>query len=59
MIVDLLGGQIHMTINGRSVLMPHITEGKLRAVAVSNGERWPELGRVPTLLETGYLDFAY
>ena len=28
-------------------------------MAVSNGERWPELGRVPTLLETGYLDFAY
>ena len=44
MIADLLGGQIHMTINGRSVLMPHIAQGKLRAVAVSNAERWPELG---------------
>lgn len=59
MITDLLGGQIQMTINGKSVLMPHIAQGKLRPLAVSNGVRWPELSDVPTLLEVGYLDFAF
>jgi tripartite-type tricarboxylate transporter receptor subunit TctC len=59
MITDLLGSQIQMTINGKSVLMPHIAQGKLRPVAVTNSARWPEFNDVPTLLEAGYLDFAY
>ncbi len=59
MITDLLAGQIQMTVNGKSVLMPHIEAGKLRALAVSSGKRWPELPSVPTLVEVGYLDAPY
>ncbi len=59
MITDLLAGQIQMTVNGKSVLMPHIAAGKLRALAVSAAERWPELPSVPTLVEAGYLDAPY
>ena len=59
MISDLVAGQIDMTVNGKSVLLPHIQAGKVRALAVSSAERWPELPEVPTLLEAGYLDAPY
>src|SRR4030095_16220142 len=59
MISDLLAGQIDMTVNGKSVLLPHIQAGKLRALAVSSLQRWPELPEVPTLIEAGYLDAPY
>src|SRR5689334_14276610 len=51
MITDLVAGQIHMTVNGKSVLLPHIQAGKVRAVAVAAAERWPDMPSVPTLLE--------
>jgi tripartite-type tricarboxylate transporter receptor subunit TctC len=35
------------------VLLPLIQSGKLRALAVSSAERWPELPDVPTLHESG------
>jgi tripartite-type tricarboxylate transporter receptor subunit TctC len=59
MIADLVAGQIDTTINGKSVLLPHIAAGKLRALAVTAGTRWPELPEVPTLLELGYMDAPY
>jgi tripartite-type tricarboxylate transporter receptor subunit TctC len=59
MIADLLGGQIQMTVNGKSVLLPHIQAGKLRPLAVASGERWAELPDVPTLVEAGYMDAPY
>jgi len=59
MISDLLAGQIDMTINGKSVLLPHIQAGKLRALAVTGPQRWPDLPDVPTLVEAGYLDAPY
>ena len=55
MIADLVAGQVQMTVNGKSVLLPHIEAGKLRALAVTGDKRWPELPNVPTLIETGYL----
>jgi tripartite-type tricarboxylate transporter receptor subunit TctC len=59
MITDLIAGQIDMTINGKSVLLPHIQAGKVRALAVASAERWPDLPDVPTLVETGYMDVPY
>jgi len=59
MITDLLGGQIHMTINNKSVLLSHIVEGKLKPLAVTSAERWPELPNVPTLMETGDMDAPF
>jgi len=58
-IADLIAGQIDMTVNGKSVLLPQIQAGKLRALAVTAGERWAELPDVPTLVETGYMDMPY
>jgi tripartite-type tricarboxylate transporter receptor subunit TctC len=59
MVADLVAGQIDMTVNGKSVLLPQIQAGKLRALAVAAGERWSELPDVPTLVETGYMDTPY
>jgi tripartite-type tricarboxylate transporter receptor subunit TctC len=59
MVADLIAGQIDMTVNGKSVLLPQIQAGKLRALAVTAGERWRELPDVPTLVEAGYMDMPY
>src|SRR5262249_36588954 len=59
MITDLVAGQVQMTINGKSVLLPHIQSGKLKALAVTGDKHWPELPAVPTFIETGYLKDNY
>jgi len=58
-IADVIGGQIQLMMSGKSVLLPQVRAGKLRAIAVSAAERWPELPDVGTLVEAGYLDSAY
>jgi tripartite-type tricarboxylate transporter receptor subunit TctC len=59
MIADLIGGQIHATVNGKSVLRQHIATGKVRALGVSASQRWDDMKDVPTLMEAGYLDAPY
>jgi len=59
MIADLIAGQIHMTINGKSVLLQHIQAGKVRALAVTSARRWPDFPDVPTMVELGYMEKPY
>src|SRR5262245_35789682 len=59
MITDLIGGQIHATVNGKSVLRQHIAIGKVRALSVSAATRWDDMKDVPTLMEAGFLDAPY
>jgi tripartite-type tricarboxylate transporter receptor subunit TctC len=59
MITDLIGGQIHATVNGKSVLRQHIATGKVRALGVSAATRWDDMKDVPTLMEAGFLDAPY
>lgn len=59
MIADLIGGQIHATVNGKSVLRQHIATGKVRALGVSAPRRWDDMKDVPTLMEVGFLDAPY
>ena len=56
-IVDLLGNQIQINVTTKAVLLPHILSGRLRALAVTTDERWPELPDVPTFRESGYQGF--
>ncbi len=58
-VTDLLGGRTHFTIDGLVTLYPLIKEGKLKALAIARGERWPALPEVPTLVESGYPDFVH
>jgi tripartite-type tricarboxylate transporter receptor subunit TctC len=54
---DLLAGQMHMTIEGATTLLPHIASGKVRALAVMSPQRIPALPDVPTMIELGYSGF--
>src|SRR5262245_22455774 len=58
-IADLIGGQIHLTMSGKSVLLPQVQTGKAKAIAVTAGERWPELPQVATLVESNLMDAPY
>jgi tripartite-type tricarboxylate transporter receptor subunit TctC len=52
-ITDVLANQIQVYSSTKAVLLPHIRAGKLRPLAVTSAERWPELPDVPTLSESG------
>jgi tripartite-type tricarboxylate transporter receptor subunit TctC len=57
-ITDLLGGQIHVTCEATTVLLPLIQAGKVRPLAVMNPTRIPELPEVPTTRESGLPDLV-
>lgn len=54
---DLLGGQIAMSFDTITPVLPHIKAGKLRALAVTTGKRSTTLPDVPTLDESGMKGF--
>jgi tripartite-type tricarboxylate transporter receptor subunit TctC len=54
---DLLGGQISMSYDTITPVLPHIKAGKLRALAVTTSKRSPALPDVPTLDEAGLKGF--
>jgi len=56
-IADAMGNQIQVTCSAKSVLLPLIKAGKLRALAVSSAERWAELPGVATFRESGLEGF--
>jgi tripartite-type tricarboxylate transporter receptor subunit TctC len=49
----ILQGEIDMTINGMSNILPHIEGGKLKALAVSTAQRNPLAPNIPTMQEAG------
>ena len=55
---DLVAGNVQMTFEATSVLLPLIKAGRLRALAVTAAKRIPELPDVPTMVESGYLGFV-
>jgi len=54
---DLLGGQITMSFDTVTPVLPHIKAGKLRALAVTTGKRSGALPDVLTLEEAGLKGF--
>ncbi len=51
--IDLIGGAVQMMFDTTSSAMPQINGGKLRALAVTSGQRAGSLPTVPTLAESG------
>lgn len=54
---DLLGGQVTMSFDTLTPVLPHIRAGKLRALGVTTGKRSSALPDVPTLAEAGLKGF--
>ena len=55
--IDVMGGQIDMMFNPVSSVLPFITTGKLRALGISDRKRSAVLPGVPTMVESGFLNF--
>ncbi|WP_165720302.1 Bug family tripartite tricarboxylate transporter substrate binding protein [Bordetella trematum] len=56
-LTDLLGGHVDMMFANVPDVLPHITSGKLRAIAVVNDQRLAAAPDVPTFKEAGLPDF--
>ena len=54
---DLLAGQVSMSFDTITPVLPHIKAGKLRPIAVTTARRSPALPDVPTLAESGLAGF--
>ena len=52
--IDVLAGQMNMTFEGTTAIVPHIKSGEVRALAVTSPTRIPEIPDVPTMDELGY-----
>jgi len=53
-ILDLLENRIQMTLASQALIVQHVKEGKLRALAIVGKERSAQLPDVPTFAEAGY-----
>jgi tripartite-type tricarboxylate transporter receptor subunit TctC len=52
-LIDLLSGQVQLTLTSVPSVVPHISSGKLRALAVTGNARVAALPSVPTFNESG------
>ena len=57
-LTDIMGGQVEMTFENPSVTVPLVQGGKLKALAVTGETRNPQLPNVPTMIESGLVDFV-
>ena len=53
-VTDLLAGQVQMYFENIATLLPHVEAAKLRALAMADARRHPQLPDVPTTIEIGF-----
>jgi tripartite-type tricarboxylate transporter receptor subunit TctC len=58
MTVDVLGGHIELAVGSVALLAPHVSAGRLRAVAVTGDKRSHAMPDVPALAEQGFPGFS-
>jgi tripartite-type tricarboxylate transporter receptor subunit TctC len=56
-VTAVLGGQVQMTFESITILLPLIREGRLRALAVTSRVRTPLAPDLPTMIEAGVPDY--
>ena len=59
MITETLAGRIDFFVGPVGIVLPHIREGKLLALAVNSPKRASALPDVPTMSEAGLVDAEY
>ena len=55
--IDMVGGQVQVMFDNMPSALPHVKAGKLRALAVTSGQRSPSAPDVPTIIESGVAGF--
>src|SRR5690606_1080590 len=56
--VDVMGGHVEAYFANAASGLNYVTQGKLRALAVTSHERMDEIKDVPTMMESGISDFT-
>ena len=51
-IADLIGGQVQFILSSVPGVIQHVKGGKVKALAVTTAQRWPELPDLPAMAET-------
>jgi tripartite-type tricarboxylate transporter receptor subunit TctC len=54
---DVIGGQVQIYVGSIPTVIGHITNGKMRALAVTSLKRVDDLPQTPTIAESGYKGF--
>jgi len=54
---DLLSGQVPVMFSSAVAMTPHVTSGRLRALAITGANRSKALPKVPTVAESGVRDY--
>ena len=57
MATDLIAGRIQFAFDSSSSMLPHILGGRVRAIASSGQQRTDRTPDVPTVAESGFLEF--
>lgn len=57
-ITDLIGGQLQMMMSPFPTALPHVKNGRLRALAVTDAKRSPVVPNIPTVAESGLPGYA-
>jgi tripartite-type tricarboxylate transporter receptor subunit TctC len=55
---DLVAGQIKFGFVATAGVLPHVTSGRLKALAISSATRSQLAPNIPTIAESGYPDFS-
>jgi tripartite-type tricarboxylate transporter receptor subunit TctC len=56
-IIDLIAGQVHLDFDAIPVVIGHVRQGRLRAIAVTSAKRSAILPEIPTISEAGLPGF--
>ena len=55
--IDQISGQVQLAFNTAISILPHVQNGRLRAIAVSTKDRFPPMPNLPTVDESGVKGF--
>ncbi|MDB5812389.1 MAG: Tricarboxylate transport protein TctC [Betaproteobacteria bacterium] len=58
-LTDLLGGHVSLMFSALPSAMPHLTTGRVRAIAITSKTRTAAVPQVPTFIESGVPDFVF